>query len=75
MDKIELEIKQDGNTINDFAEKLELVSNTKMVTKEELLNKCVAEDVTKNEMITVAGQMFNENEEKFADSKQKIERI
>ena len=36
MDKIELEIKQDKNTINDIAEKLELVSNTNMETKEEL---------------------------------------
>ena len=37
MDKKELEIKQDENTIKDIAEKLELVSNTNMVTKEELL--------------------------------------
>ena len=36
MDKIELEIKQDENTINDIAKKLKLVSNTNMVTKEEL---------------------------------------
>ena len=35
MDKIESEIKQDQNTINDIAEKLELVSNNNMVTKEE----------------------------------------
>ena len=37
MDKTESEIKRDENTVNDIAEKLELVSNTKMVTKEELL--------------------------------------
>ena len=37
MDKIELEIKRDESTINDIAEKLELVSNTNMVTKEALL--------------------------------------
>ena len=36
MDKIEQEIKQDEDTIIDIAEKLELVSNTNMVTKEEL---------------------------------------
>ena len=35
MDKIELSTKRDGNTINNIAEKLELVSNTNMVTKEE----------------------------------------
>ena len=39
MVKIELEIKLDENTINDIAEKLELVSNNNMVTKEELLKK------------------------------------
>ena len=47
MDKIELEIKQDENTINDIAEKLELVSNANMVTKEELLQKFDAKDVIK----------------------------
>ena len=60
MNKIELEIKQDENTINDIAEKLELVSNTNMVTKQELLHKFVAEDVLKKKMKTVAGQMFIE---------------
>ena len=33
MDKRESEIKRDENTINDIAEKLELVSNTNNVTK------------------------------------------
>ena len=33
MDKIELEIKQDENTINGIAEKFELLSKTNMVTK------------------------------------------
>ena len=41
MDKIESEKKRDENTINDIAEKLELVSNTNMVTKEDLLEKLV----------------------------------
>ena len=49
MDKIEQEIKQDENTIIDIAEKLELISNTNMVTKEELLQKFVAKDVLKKE--------------------------
>ena len=65
MDKIELEIKQDENTIDDIAEKLELLSNTNMVTKEELLQKFVAKDVIKNKMITVAGQMFIEYEKEL----------
>ena len=33
MDKIEIEIKQDENTINDIAEKIQLVSNTNLVKK------------------------------------------
>ena len=49
MDKIELEIKRDENTIIDIAEKLELVSNTNMVTEEELLRKNVAKDVIKKQ--------------------------
>ena len=72
MEKIELEIKQDENTINDIAEKLELISNTFMVTKEELLQKFVAKDVIKNKMINVAGQMFIEYEKELDNSNQII---
>ena len=72
MDKIVLEIKRDEITINDIAEKLELISNTNMVTKEELLQKFVAKDVIKNKMINVAGQMFIEYEKKLDNSNQKI---
>ena len=72
MDKIELEIKRDEKTINDIAEKLELVANTNMVTKEELLRKFVAKDVIKNKMITVAGQMFIEYEKELDNSNQMI---
>ena len=72
MDKIEQEIKQDENTISDIAKKLELVSNTNMVTKEELLQKFVAKDVIKNKMITVAGQMFIEYEKELDNSNQII---
>ena len=72
MDKIEQEIKQDEDTINDIAQKLELVSNTNMVTKEELLQKFVAKDVIKNKMINVAGQMFIENEKEIDNSNQII---
>ena len=72
MDKIELEIKQDEKTINDIEEKLEIVSNTNMVTKEELLQKFVAKDVVKNKMINVAGQMFIEYEKELDNSNQII---
>ena len=72
MDKIEQEIKQDENTINEVAEKLDLISNTNMVTKEELLQKFVAKDVIKNKMINVAGQMFIEYEKELDNSNQII---
>ena len=72
MDKRELETKQDENTINDIAEKLELVSNTNMVTKGELLQKFVAKDVIKDKMIIVAGQMFTEYEKEKDNSKKII---
>ena len=72
MDKTEQEIKQDENTINDIAEKLELISNTNMVTKEELLQKFVAKDVIKNKMINVAGQMFIQYEKELDNSNQII---
>ena len=73
MDRIELEKKQNENTINDIAEKLELVSNTNMITKEEIVQKFIAKDVIKNKMITVAGQMFMENEKELDNSNQIIE--
>ena len=57
MDKIELEGKQDENTINNIAEKLKLVSNTKLLTEEELFRKFVAKNVIENKMITVTGQI------------------
>ena len=72
MDKIELEIKQDENTKNDIAEKLELVSNTNMVTKQELLHKFIAKEVIKNKMINVAGQMFIDYEKELDNSNQII---
>ena len=72
MDKIEQEIKQDENTINDIAEKLELTSNTNMITKEELLHKFIAKDVIKNKMVNVAGQMFIEYEKELDNSNQII---
>ena len=71
MDKIEQEIKQDENTLNDLAEK-KLISNTNMVTKEELLQKFVAKDVIKNKMINVAGQLFIEYEKELDNSNQVI---
>ena len=69
---MEIEIKRDENTINDIAEKLELISNTNMVTKEELLLKFVAKDVLKSKMITVAGQIIIEYEKEIINSNQII---
>ena len=72
MDKIEQAIRQDEDTVIDVAEKLKLVSNTNMITKEELLQKFIAKDVIKNKMITVAGQMFIEYEKELDNSNQII---
>ena len=72
MDKTELEIKRDQNRRNDIAEKRELVSNTKTVTKKELLLKFVAKDVIRNMMFTVAVQMFIEFEKDSDNSNQII---
>ena len=47
MDKVESETKRAENTINDIAEKLALVANTNMVTREQLLRKFVAKDLEK----------------------------
>ena len=47
MDKFELQLKQDEKTVNDFAEKIELVSYTNFVKKEELLEKLIGRDVVK----------------------------
>ena len=67
MDKIEIEIKQDENTINDIAEKLELVSNTNVVTK-QLFQKFVDKDVIKNKMINLAGQILIQYEKEIDNS-------
>ena len=72
MDKIEQEIRRDDDTVYEVAEKLELISKTNMVTKEELLQKFVAKDVIKNKMINVAGQMFIEYEKELDNSNQII---
>ena len=72
MDEIEQAIKQEEDTVIDIAEKLELVSNTNMLTKEQLLQKFVTRDVIKNKMINVAGQMFIEYEKELSNSNQII---
>ena len=48
------------------------MSNTNVVTKEELLQKFVAKDVIKNKMITVAGQMLIEYQKEIDISNQKV---
>ena len=74
MDKIESETKRDDNTRNDIAEQLELVSKTNMVTKEELLQKFVATYVLKNNLITVAGEIFIEFKKNLDKSNQMVKR-
>ena len=72
MVKIELEIKQDKNTIEDFAEKMQIASNTIMVTKQDLLQQLIDKAVVKSKMVDVAGEMFIQFEKKLDESNQKI---
>ena len=58
MDSIELQIKLDETTINDVAEKMELVSNTNIVTKEEVLHKLKVKNMIKTKLLHVSGQCF-----------------
>ena len=51
---------------------LEVVSNTDTVTKKELLQKFDAKYIIKNKLITVAGQMFMENEKELENSNRTI---
>ena len=70
MDKIEQAIKQEEDTVIDVAEKLKLVSNTNMATREKFLHTFIAKDVIKNKMINVADQMFIEYEKEIDNSNQ-----
>ena len=70
MGRRDLETKRDENTLNHFVEKLQLIANTNMVTKEALLQKFVAKYVLKTKMITVAGQMFIKYEKELEISNQ-----
>ena len=47
MEKIDLQIKQNDNTLKDFAENVERASNTNDVTKEEILQKLIGKHVLK----------------------------
>ena len=71
MDSIELQTKQDESTINDVDEKIELVSNTNIVTKEEVLHKLKGKNVIKTKMLQVTGQTFIQHEKELDESNQK----
>ena len=58
MEKIGIEIRQDKNTVNDNAKKLELISNTNFVTNEDILQTLNVEDVVKTKMMDVAEKIF-----------------
>ena len=70
MDKIELQIKQNEDTVIDIAEKIELASNTINVTKEEILQKMFGNDVVKPKTISFAGQTFIQYEKELDESNQ-----
>ena len=78
MDKVESQRKQDENTIFYVAEKLELVSNTNIVTKEESLNKLIAKEVVKAKMLNMTDDMFIQHEkeiDKYDRTKESYEKI
>ena len=50
MDEIEIQTEQDENTITDILEKLQMVSNTNMVTKQKVLKELVVKEVTKTKL-------------------------
>ena len=68
MEKIGIEIRQDENTVNDNAKKLELVSNTNFVTNEEIIQTLNVEDVVKTKMMDVAEKIFIQNEKELDES-------
>ena len=70
MDSIKLQMKKDKNLIKDIAEKIELVSNTNTVTREEVLYKLIGKDVIKTKMLDVARQMFIQNEKELDEYSQ-----
>ena len=53
MDKNELKIKQDENTITDIPEKKEMVYITNMVTKQKVLQQLVVKEVMKTKLTNV----------------------
>ena len=59
MENLYLEITRDEITRTENAEKLELISNANMVTKEELLHKFVAKHVTKKRSLLLAKCLLN----------------
>ena len=72
MVKFELQLKQDEITVNDFAEKIDLASNKSFVTKKELLQKLIGEDVVKTQTINFACQLFIQFEEELDESNHSI---
>ena len=70
MNDTDLQIKQDGSTINDIAEKMQLASNTNMVTKLELLQQLIAKQVAKSKMLNVSAEMFIQHEKEQDESNQ-----
>ena len=72
MNQVELAIKKNDNTKNEIAEKLELVSNTNIKTKEELIQQMIAKDNVKNPTMNVARKMFIQKEKELDESHQMI---
>ena len=71
LDRKELEIKRDENTINDIAEKLEFISNTNMVTEWEIYTFLLKME-QKNKTITAAGETVIDYKKELDDANYQI---
>ena len=72
MHEIELQFKQDENTVNNSAEIRKLVSNTNTLTTEEILHQQIAEDVVNSKVLNVADDKFIQFEKEPDESNQII---
>ena len=72
MHEIELQVKQDENTVNNSAEIRKLVNNTNTLTTEEILHQQIAEDVVNSKVLNVADDKFIQFEKEPDESNQII---
>ena len=75
MEEIELQIKQDKNTLAGITDKLESVSSTIVASKLKTTDKRFDKDVVKTNLLNVASQIFSQYERKVTESNRINENI